>query len=63
MGTTHRIFSLAFAVSSTAKIHQLRREGQATQEWAEMLIALSSEQGFEYWVAFGTFLQGWVLAE
>ena len=27
------------------------------------MIALSSEQGFAFWVAWGTILQGWALAE
>ena len=26
-------------------------------------MALSSEQGFPFWLAWGTFRQGWVLAE
>jgi predicted ATPase len=44
-------------------VHQYRREGQAVQERVEALIRLASEQGFPLWVAWGTFLQGWVLAE
>lgn len=44
-------------------LHQLRREGQATQERAETLIGLSTEQGFSLWLAWGTLYQGWALAE
>jgi predicted ATPase len=55
--------SLVFALSFTAMLHQYRREGKATQERAETLIALSSEQGFPQWVALGTVRRGWALAE
>ena len=43
--------------------HQFRREGQAAQERAEAVIALSSEQGFALWLAWGTIVRGWALAE
>src|SRR5262249_31346083 len=45
-----------------AVVHQHRREGQAVQERAEAQIALAREQGFPFWVAFGTVLWGWALA-
>jgi len=44
-------------------VHQHRREGQAAQERAEALISLATEQGFPSWVAWGTALRGWALAE
>jgi TOMM system kinase/cyclase fusion protein len=56
-------FSLAFALAFAAWLHQLRREGQAVQEPAAAVIALSTDQGFLFWVAWGTILQGWALAE
>jgi predicted ATPase len=56
-------FSLAWALSNTAFHHQLRGEGQLTQEWAEAAITFSREQGFPYWVARGEIARGWVLAE
>ena len=56
-------FSLAYALDSAALLHQARREGQAVQERAEAAIALSTEQGFPYWLALGTIMQGWALAE
>ncbi len=56
-------FSLAFALFSAALCHHLRREGPAVQERAEALIALSSEQGFTAFVAWGTMLRGWALVE
>jgi predicted ATPase len=55
--------SLAFALTFAAFLHQLRREGQAVQELAEVGIVLSREQGFPLWSAVGTIFQGWALAE
>ncbi len=56
-------FSLAFALDFAAMLHQFRREVQAAQEQAEAVIALCDEQGFPFWLAWGTILQGWALAE
>jgi len=55
--------SLAFALCFAAMVHQHRREGQAAQERAEAAIRLATEQGFPHWVASGTALRGWALAE
>jgi predicted ATPase len=55
--------SLAFPLFYTAMLHQFRREGSAVQEWVEATITLSTEQGFPFWLAMATILQGWVLAE
>ncbi len=43
-------------------VHHCRREGPAAQERAEAVIALSTEQGFAYWMVWGTLLRGWALA-
>ncbi|MBI3245202.1 MAG: AAA family ATPase [Deltaproteobacteria bacterium] len=56
-------FSLAWALSFAAWLHQVRREGQATQERAEPAIALSTEQGFPFWLGWATVLRGWALTE
>ena len=56
-------FSLGFALSFTAGLHQLRRERHLAQDGAEAAVALSTEQGFPHWLAGGTMLQGWALAE
>jgi predicted ATPase len=53
-----RALSLIFA----AYLHQHRQEAQVTQEWAEVLIALATEQGFTFWVVQGTIMRGWALA-
>jgi predicted ATPase len=55
--------SLAFALTFAAFLHQLRREEQAVQELTERGLMLSGEQGFALWLAVGTILQGWALAE
>jgi predicted ATPase len=55
--------SLAVALDYTAFLHQFRREGQAAQERAEAVIALCTEQGLAPFLADGTNLRGWALAE
>jgi TOMM system kinase/cyclase fusion protein len=57
------LVSLAGALHFAAVVHQFRREGQAAQERAEAAIALSSEQGFQFFWAMGTIDRGWALAE
>ena len=54
--------SLAYAFASAAILYQHRREAQAAQEQAEAAIALSTDQGFPLWVAWGTLMRGWALA-
>ena len=56
-------YSLTFALSVAARVHQFRREGQAAQERAEAAISLSTEQGVVLWLAAGTIWRGWALAE
>jgi predicted ATPase len=55
--------SLAAALVQAGLVHLFRREGQLSQKYAEAGIALATEQGFPFWVAYGTLLQGWALAE
>ncbi len=56
-------YSLAFALDLAAMLRQFRRESQAVQEHAESAITLCAEQGFPYYLAWGTSLQGCALAE
>jgi TOMM system kinase/cyclase fusion protein len=56
-------FSLAYALNAASWLHQLRREGRAAQERAEAMIVLSSEHEFPLFLATGTILRGWALAE
>ncbi len=55
-------FTLAYALEFVARIHQLRREGQLTRQWAEALLRLAREQGFTQRLATGTILLGWALS-
>src|SRR5262249_13535980 len=56
-------YSLAFALEGVAELYQFRREAQRTQEQAEALMTLSTEQRFAFWLVSGTVLRGWALAE
>ena len=56
-------YSLVFALNIAAMQHQHRRERVATQERAETAILLSTEQEFLFWLAWGTILRGWAVAE
>ncbi|VWC94152.1 ATP synthase subunit beta [Burkholderia aenigmatica] len=51
--------SLAFSLTYTAHLHQLRREPVLAAERAEAVIAVSTEHGLPYWLAWGTLLRGW----
>ena len=56
-------FSLSFALYFAAVVYQYLQEGQTTQEHAEALMALSTEQGFAQRLAQGRILLGWALVE
>ncbi len=55
-------FTLVHALHNVTIGHQVRREGRATQERAETLIALCTEQGSPLYLAWATILRGWALA-
>jgi len=56
-------FSLAYALGDAALFHLLRRDKQFAWKRAKAVITLAMEQGFPYWIAFGTIVRGWVLSE
>jgi predicted ATPase len=56
-------FSLAFALDHATWLHQYRREPAKTLERAEEDIKFSGEQGFPFFLAQGTIMRGWALAE
>ncbi|MBI3249453.1 MAG: AAA family ATPase [Deltaproteobacteria bacterium] len=56
-------FSLGFALIFAAGLHQLRREEQVTQKYAEEGIALAREHGFSALLSAGTIRRGWAFAE
>ena len=53
--------SQALALIYAAWLHHLRRDGQATYEYAEAAIILCREQGFPQWLALGTVFRGLAL--
>jgi predicted ATPase/class 3 adenylate cyclase len=55
--------SMALAPFVTAIVHCHRREPEAAREYAEAMIALTTEQGLPMWLAFGTLARGWALVE
>jgi predicted ATPase len=56
-------FSLGYALSCAATLHQFRREACAAQASAEAAISLAQEQGFPYWMAHSSVLHGWAQAQ
>jgi predicted ATPase len=56
-------YTVVFALYFTAALHQLRWEVQAVQERVEALLRISAERGFALYLAWGTILRGWALAE
>jgi predicted ATPase len=55
-------YSLGQALIWGAVLHQFRRETLAVHKQAEAAITLATEQGFAYWLAWGTVLHGWARA-
>ena len=55
-------FSLAVAWIYSATFHQRQREGPAVQEPAEAVIGLCREEGFAFYLGWGTVMRGWALA-
>jgi predicted ATPase len=56
-------YNLVYVLICAALLHQLCREGQAAEERAEAVIALSNEQGFPLYLALGTIVRGWALTK
>ena len=56
-------FSLAHAQFQVGIFHQFRRDVSETQEQAEALQRLAAEQGLPIYLAAGSVLRGWALAE
>ena len=53
-------FSQAIALAYAAMLHQFRRDLQTVHELADATLALSTEHGFTYYVAWARIIQGWV---
>jgi adenylate cyclase len=55
--------SKASTLTLVAWLHCLRREPARTREYAESAMALASEYGQAFWLAFATCLRGWAMIE
>lgn len=53
--------SLAFALDWAALLYASFWEVRLAYELAEEAVALSTEQGFLHWLAYGTIVRGWTL--
>lgn len=49
--------------AQAALFHLLRWDELGARERAEAMITLAMEQGFPYWLAFGTIVRGWMLTK
>ena len=54
--------SLAATSIWLAFIHSHRRELDEARGYIEAVVALATEQGMPFWLAWGTIMQGWVLS-
>jgi predicted ATPase len=55
-------YTLATALIFAAIFHQFRREALATRQLTEAAMTLATEQGFAWYLAWGTIFHGWALA-
>jgi class 3 adenylate cyclase/predicted ATPase len=56
-------FSLAAALHFSSWLHQYRQEETVAAERAQAAMTLAAQHGFVHWVAGGTVISGWGLAE
>jgi predicted ATPase len=56
-------FSLAFALLFSAVVYQFRREAREAQKRTDEVITLANDQGFLLWLAAGSIVRGWAIAE
>jgi DNA-binding NtrC family response regulator/predicted ATPase len=55
--------TLAHVLGFAAAFYQFRRETHAVDEYVDAVMALSREQEFAQWLAWGAMLRGWLLVE
>jgi DNA-binding SARP family transcriptional activator/predicted ATPase len=56
-------FTLVYALYFSAILHQLRGEVQIVRERTEAVVRMSKERDFALYLAWGTALRGWALAQ
>jgi predicted ATPase/class 3 adenylate cyclase len=55
--------SLAYTLGASFWFHDFCQERAVAQEQAEEVIAISTKQGLALWLAWGTMMRGWALAQ
>jgi predicted ATPase len=55
--------SQAVALDYAAMLHQFRREENGAEEQAQAAMAICAEQGFAYYLAWASIIQGWTLSQ
>jgi class 3 adenylate cyclase/predicted ATPase len=55
--------SLTYALCMSAAVHQGLRQSELTEELAMNAVTIATENGFSYWIAWGTILRGWAIAD
>jgi predicted ATPase len=55
-------YSVAFALTFDAMVHQFRRDVERTRQQAEAAMALAAEHDLAPWLAWATVLRGWAIA-
>jgi predicted ATPase len=55
--------TLALTLGCGCSLYQLVRDGQKARSQAEDAIAITSQEGFPYWLAVATIIRGWTLVE
>ena len=56
-------FSVALAGCFAAWLHQFSYDGRRTLEYADAALAISTKNGFPFWIGWAKILRGWALAE
>jgi class 3 adenylate cyclase/predicted ATPase len=56
-------YTLAWMLSNSAVLHQLRGDVARTRHFAEECVALSRQRDFPFWLASGRIMRGWALAQ
>jgi predicted ATPase len=56
-------YSVIFALTFNAMLHQHCRDAQRTRQQADAAIALATDQELAFWRLWGTVLRGWAMAE
>jgi TOMM system kinase/cyclase fusion protein len=59
----HHPFSIALAQNYAAMLQQFHCEQHTANTHAEIALTVCTEQGFAYYLAWATIIQGWVVAE